>query len=73
MELPSVGEKTAMVLREAGYVSPRKIASASADDIAALPGIGQKTAEKIVEGAAERMTMLEEEEEEEEREELLDE
>jgi N utilization substance protein A len=74
MELPSVGEKTAMVLREAGYVSPRKIASASADDIAALPGIGQKTAEKIVEGATERMTMLEEEEEEEEeREELLDE
>lgn len=70
IELPSVGEKTAQTLREAGYVSTRKIANASADDMALLPGIGKKTAEKIVAGAVERLTFLDEEEETEE---LLDE
>lgn len=70
IELPSVGEKTAQTLREAGYVSTRKIANAAADDIALLPGIGPKTAEKIVAGAVERLAFLDEEEETEE---LLDE
>jgi len=69
MELPSVGEKTAQILREAGYTGTRKIANASADEIAALPGIGVKTAAKMIEGAVERMALLEEEE----REEILDE
>ncbi len=70
IELPSVGEKTAQALREAGYISTRKIANASADDITSVPGIGQKTAEKIVAGAIERLAFLDEEEETEE---LLDE
>jgi N utilization substance protein A len=65
MELPAVGEKTAQVLREAGYVSTRKIANASADDIASLPGIGEKTAEKMIEAAIERLALLDEEEREE--------
>ncbi|MBI5118092.1 transcription termination/antitermination protein NusA [Candidatus Poribacteria bacterium] len=64
MELPGVGEKTAQVLREAGYTSTRKIANATADDIASLPGIGTKTAEKLIEAAAERLASLDEEEEE---------
>jgi N utilization substance protein A len=70
IELPSVGEKTAQALREAGYVSARKIANASADDITMVPGIGPKTAEKIVAGAIERLAFLDEEEEAED---LLDE
>ena len=64
MELPSVGEKTAQLLREAGYVSTRKIANASADDIASLPGIGKKTAEKFIRAAVERLALLDEEREE---------
>jgi N utilization substance protein A len=64
MELPGVGEKTAQVLREAGYTSARKIANATADDIASLPGIGAKTAEKLIEAAAEQLASLDEEEEE---------
>jgi N utilization substance protein A len=65
MELPGVGEKTAIVLREAGYDSYGTIAGASADDIASLPGIGKKTAERIIEAAAEDLGSLEENETEE--------
>jgi N utilization substance protein A len=65
MELPGVGEKTAQVLREAGYTNPRKIANASAEDIASLPGIGIKTAEKMIEAAADRLASLEDDEREE--------
>ncbi|RJP22815.1 MAG: transcription termination/antitermination protein NusA [Candidatus Abyssobacteria bacterium SURF_5] len=55
MELPGVGEKTAQILREAGYLNCRKIANASIEDIAALPGIGRKTAERLIESAAARL------------------
>ena len=65
MELPGVGEKTANVLREAGYDSFGKIADASADDIASLPGIGKKTAERMIEAAAADLASLEEDETEE--------
>ena len=73
IELPSVGEKTAQALREAGYVGARKIANATAEDIAMVPGIGPKTAEKIIAGAIERLAFPDEEDEEEETEDLLDE
>jgi N utilization substance protein A len=65
MELPGVGEKTAQVLREAGYVGIRKIANASVDDIASLPGIGKKTAERMIEAASEALASLEDDEGEE--------
>jgi N utilization substance protein A len=65
MELPGVGEKTAQVLREAGYISPRKIANATVDEIACLPGIGEKTAEKLIRAAAERLASPDEDEGEE--------
>jgi N utilization substance protein A len=64
MELPAVGEKTAQLLREAGYISARKIANASADEIAALPGFGIKTAEKLIGAATERLASLDDEREE---------
>jgi len=65
MELPGVGEKTAQVLRDAGYISPRKIANATAEEIACLPGIGEKTAEKLIQAAVERLASPDEDEGEE--------
>ncbi|UCD57017.1 MAG: transcription termination/antitermination protein NusA, partial [Candidatus Hydrogenedentota bacterium] len=65
MELPGVGEKTAQILREAGYVSIRKVANASLNDIVSLPGIGRKTAEKMVAAAAEQLASLDDDEREE--------
>lgn len=58
MELPGVGEKTAQILREAGYTTPRKIANASIDDISSLSGIGRKSAERMIEAAAARLVSL---------------
>jgi N utilization substance protein A len=69
MELPGVGEKTAQVLREAGYVNARKISNASVEDIASLPGIGRKTAERLIEAAAERLASPDEDEDEDDGEE----
>jgi N utilization substance protein A len=60
MELPGVGEKTAQMLREAGYINARKIANASVENIASLPGIGRKTAERLIEAAAARLASLDE-------------
>jgi N utilization substance protein A len=71
MELPGVGEKTAQVLREAGYVNTRKIANASVEHIAALSGIGRRTAERLIEAAAARLASLDEDEDD--GEEILDE
>lgn len=65
MELPGVGEKTAQILREAGYINSRKIANASVEHIASLPGIGRKTAERLIEAAAARLASLDEEDGEE--------
>ena len=65
MELPGVGEKTAQMLRDAGYVSTRKITNASPDEIATLPGIGIKTAERMIRAAAEYLASLDEDEGEE--------
>ncbi len=60
MELPGVGEKTAQILREAGYINARKIANASVEHIASLHGIGRKTAERLIEAAAARLAALDE-------------
>jgi N utilization substance protein A len=65
MELPGVGEKTATMLREAGFDSFQKVAEASVDAIASLPGIGKKTAERMIEAAAADLASLEENETEE--------
>ncbi|HET7318765.1 MAG TPA: helix-hairpin-helix domain-containing protein, partial [Nitrospirota bacterium] len=46
--IEGVGEKTAEALREAGYDTVEKIAAMSDEEILAVPGIGAKTAQKIL-------------------------
>ena len=43
-----VGPKTAEMLRQAGYDTVEKIAAMSDEEILAVPGIGEKTAQKIL-------------------------
>jgi len=49
--LEGVGEKTEKVLREAGIHSIKDIIKTTAEELAKIPGIGDKTAEKIVASA----------------------
>lgn len=49
-QVPGVGEAKAEVLHEAGYRSIKDLQSASLDDLAAVKGIGEKLATKIIEG-----------------------
>jgi N utilization substance protein A len=46
--IDGVGEKTAELLKEAGYDTVEKIAAMSDEEILAVPGIGEKTAQKIL-------------------------
>jgi len=57
--LPGVGPKTAEKLREAGYDSLIKIASASVEELVENVGLGEATARKIIEAAMERLGLLE--------------
>lgn len=50
-DLEGVGEKTAEVLREAGFNTPEDIINSTAEDLIKIEGIGEKTAEKIIESA----------------------
>ena len=47
-DLPGVGEKTYKILLENGLDTIRKIKEKGIDGLVAVPGIGQKTAEKII-------------------------
>jgi N utilization substance protein A len=47
-KLDGVGTKTAELLVEAGYDTVEKIAAMSDEEILAIPGIGEKTAQKIL-------------------------
>ncbi|MDA2928654.1 transcription termination factor NusA [Acidobacteria bacterium AH-259-O06] len=49
--LAGVGEKTQTRLNEAGIKSIQDLASKSAEDLAAIPGIAKKTAEKLIAAA----------------------
>jgi len=50
-ELPGVGEKTLISLKEAGFGTIEDILKASAEDLMKIDGIGQKRAEKILAAA----------------------
>jgi len=50
-ELPSVGEKTANALANAGWHSIDDIAATTVEQLSRIPGIGAKTSEKIIEAA----------------------
>jgi N utilization substance protein A len=47
-KLDGVGPKTAELLVEAGYDTVEKIAAMSDEEILAIPGIGEKTAQKVL-------------------------
>jgi N utilization substance protein A len=50
-KLEGLGEKTTALLAQAGFTNIEKLASLTVDDLTTLPGIGPKTAEKIIEAA----------------------
>ena len=51
--LEGVGDKTANLLVESGFLRVEDLLQATQDDLVAIPGIGKKKAEKILESAAE--------------------
>ena len=54
-ELEGVGAKTVEVLVNAGFSDIEKLASLNIEDLTTLPGIGPKTAEKIIEAAKKKI------------------
>jgi Holliday junction resolvasome RuvABC DNA-binding subunit len=48
MSIEGVGKKTAEQLAQAGYDTIAKVAAMTDEDILAVPGIGEKTAQKIL-------------------------
>jgi len=56
LELKGVGEKLQKVLGEAGYASVESLRGVKPEDLIKLPGIGQKTAERIVKSVEEFLT-----------------
>jgi len=50
-QLPGVGPKIAEVLLKSGWTEIEKIASAKPDDLTVLHGIGEKTAQSIIDSA----------------------
>jgi transcription termination factor NusA len=49
--LAGIGEKTVRKLVEAGFATQEAVAGATADELSGIPGIGGKTAEKILAAA----------------------
>ena len=50
-DVPGIGPKLAEVLSKAGFDSAEKIAKLSPEHLATLQGVGEKTAQKIIDGA----------------------
>ncbi|HNS26446.1 MAG TPA: helix-hairpin-helix domain-containing protein, partial [Methanobacteriaceae archaeon] len=50
-ELPSVGEKTAQKLRDAGFGDMMRLATATAKELSVKADIGEGVAEKVIEAA----------------------
>ncbi|MEK6691655.1 MAG: transcription termination factor NusA [Nitrospirota bacterium] len=53
--LSGVGDKTATLLEEAGYKTVEDVVSLSIESLKAIPGVGEKTAQKIIKGAREKL------------------
>jgi len=52
-DIAGVGGKTAGILKGAGYDDVEKLSKVSVEELAAVEGIGEKTAKKIIDGAKE--------------------
>ncbi|MCL2484736.1 MAG: transcription termination factor NusA [Endomicrobia bacterium] len=50
-QLEGIGEKTIAILVQAGFSDIERLTQLTVDDLTTLPGIGPKTAEKIIEAA----------------------
>ena len=50
-DLPSVGEKTAEKLRDAGFADMMRLATATAKELSVKAEIGEGVAEKVIEAA----------------------
>lgn len=57
--LQGVGDRIAKILEEAGYKTVEDIASLTTERLKAIPGIGEKTAQKIIKGAKEVLALSE--------------
>ena len=51
LTIPGVSDDLAEQLREAGFTSPKRVADATVEQLTALPDMGEKTAERIIESA----------------------
>ncbi|MFW9852535.1 MAG: helix-hairpin-helix domain-containing protein, partial [Candidatus Thorarchaeota archaeon] len=49
--IEGIGPKTAMVLKDHGFDTVEKIAKATPEELSQTPGIGQATAEKVINSA----------------------
>lgn len=54
-KLPGVGDKIAGILEEAGYNTIEDVVSLTPESLMTIPGIGEKTAQKIIKGAREKL------------------
>jgi N utilization substance protein A len=59
-DVEGIGPKIAEVLAKAGFNSVEKIASLTPEHLATLQGVGEKTAERIIEGAKKYLAQKEE-------------
>ena len=60
-DLPGVGPKIQEVLEDAGYKNVDAVARLSLEELTQLKGVGEKTAQKIIESARELMVKIEKE------------
>jgi len=62
-DVPGIGPKLADILTKAGFDSVEKIAKLNPEHLATLQGVGEKTAQKIIDGAKQYLADIQNKEE----------